>query len=76
MSDLQRILEEGIQVSEHPYAKEARVLTKEDIEAAIEKVREVRPPCGTPENLHVVHPRAVGWTTCANCFGPVYVGER
>lgn len=28
--------------------------------------------CGVT-HPHVVHPRAEGWTLCANCFGPVFV---
>lgn len=29
--------------------------------------------CGTAARPHVVHPKAVGWAICGNCFGPVFV---
>lgn len=75
MSEIDRILGEAIKVEviDHPWAEPTKVLTKEDIEAAIEKVRQMHPPCGTADRPHVVHPNTAGWTTCANCFGGVYV---
>lgn len=49
------------------------VLTRGTLLAAIEKVRNApMRVCGVTEP-HVVHPRASGWTGCANCFGPVFV---
>lgn len=51
------------------YSTEPRRLTREDLEAAITALR-------NPSHSrcwHVVHPQASGWTSCANCFAPVYV---
>lgn len=51
----------------------AAPLTAEDLRRVFETVQDapVR-VCGTTEP-HVVHPKAHGWTYCANCFGPVFV---
>lgn len=48
-------------------------LSIEMLQSAIEMVANApRRICGTTEP-HVVHPKAHGWTNCANCFGACFV---
>lgn len=50
-------------------------LAADDIRAAAEKLMNgpSRPPCGSRDRPHAVHPRAHGWTMCGDCMGPVFV---
>lgn len=51
-------------------------LTLDSLRAAMDAVRDAQPRrCGATEP-HVVHPRAVGWTSCADCLSPVFVEGR
>jgi hypothetical protein len=54
--------------------QEPGVLTREALERGFAEVLRQRSVCGV-HHPHLVHPRARGWTLCANCFGPVWVGE-
>lgn len=48
-------------------------LTREFITAAIQKVIDApMRVCGATEP-HIVHPKANGWTICANCLAAVFV---
>lgn len=52
---------------------EAGVLTADMWERAFAELRDrpVPPTCGSEERPHIVHPRAKGWTRCANCLQPL-----
>jgi hypothetical protein len=55
---------------------ETSALTSEMVREAMGRLINAQPVyCGSPERPHVVHPKAVGLTNCANCFRVVDAGE-
>lgn len=55
-----------------------RGLSSEMLRAAIDRLADTPMPipCGSPGRPHVVHPKVVGWTLCANCTYPLHIGPR
>lgn len=45
----------------------------DNIRRAIEKIQNAPIEICGATYPHVVHPEAVGWTGCANCFSPVFI---
>ena len=56
-----------------PQTNEEPRLTKAMIDAAIESIRNAPLRCCGVTELHVVSPKARGWTICAKCLGPCFV---
>lgn len=61
------------------YEPGAEPVTRDGLRAAIESaMRAVLENPAPPPHQHVVSPRAMerkGWARCADCFGPVWLGE-
>jgi hypothetical protein len=58
---------------------EAKPVTRETVRAALLAAYEAVMAEPVTPHQHVVHPKAMergGWARCADCFGPVYLGER
>ncbi len=58
---------------------EAKPVTRETVRAALRAAYEAVMAEPVKPHQHVVHPKAMergGWARCADCYGPVYLGER
>lgn len=53
------------------WANSAEPITREMVEQMMERELQHEPQ----PHIHIVHPRADGWTICANCFQPLYIKD-